>query len=373
MKKKIRITISTLNGGGAEKVLINLLKELNDEYMIDLFLITKQGVYLKEVPKEITINYNFEPLISDNWLKKVKNSMIARYKNIIWKLDCSYIYNKNKKKYDYEIAFLEGVSTQIVSKSKNNNTKKIAWIHTDLIKHRVLDKSIERKIYKKFDTIICVSNQAKESFLELYPEYKKKVKVIYNLINKKEILEKSNFELNNEFQYLNIISVGRLVKAKGYDILLNACELLLAKKIYFKLIILGEGPEENELKKYIKYNKLEEYIKLKSFKENPYPYIKKADIFVLASRYEGFSLVLAEAIVLEKPIIATTCTGPNEILNNGKYGIQVPIENVEKLAEALEMLLLDENKRMYYSKKSEERKFFFDMNKTLIEVKSLFT
>nr|WP_306558954.1 glycosyltransferase [Cetobacterium somerae] len=179
--------------------------------------------------------------------------------------------------------------------------------------------------------------------------------------------------MNNEFQYLNIISVGRLVKAKGYDILLNACELLLAKKIYFKLIILGEGPEENELKKYIKYNKLEEYIKLKSFKENPYPYIKKADIFVLASRYEGFSLVLAEAIVLEKPIIATTCTGPNEILNNGKYGIQVPIENVEKLAEALEMLLLDENKRMYYSKKSEERKFFFDMNKTLIEVKSLFT
>ncbi|MGL5989247.1 glycosyltransferase [Cetobacterium sp.] len=369
--KKVRITINNLGGGGAEKVLIKLLEKLNFKYEIDLFLITKSGVYLEEVPKNIKIDYNFKELFSNNILARVKNSILARGKEKIYSKDKSFIYNLNKKKYDYEIAFLEGRSTEIVANSKNLSSKKIAWVHTDLIKRRLMSIEEERIIYSKFDEIICVSNHSRNSLLELYPEYENKTKVIYNPIDSEEILNKSLDKIEMNKDRVNLVTVGRLSDEKGYDLLLKAIKNLRDKNLNFKLYIVGTGPYEKFYKTYILENNLQNYVEMVGFQKNPYPYIKSADIFVSSSRYEGFPLVLAEAIVLKKPVIATKCTGPIEILDNGKYGILAEVEDVKSLELSLEKLILDENCRKYYSEMSKSRKELFNIKEVLEEVQNL--
>lgn len=369
--KKIRIIIDNLAGGGAEKVLINLLQKLNRKYEIDLFLITKSGVYLEEVPSNICVQSNFKVLSSNNFIERIKNSLEARIKDRIYYLDKSFFYNLNKKRYDYEIAFLEGVSTEIVANSKNKYSKKIAWVHTDLLKHRTMDIEKERKLYSKFNEIICVSNHSKDSLLKLYPEYEARTKVIYNIIDEEDVLIKSKEKIVLKKDKVILVSVGRLINAKGYDLLLNAINNLKNKKINFKLLILGSGGQEKVLKKHIEENKLQEYVELLGFKKNPYPYMRKADIFISSSRYEGFSLVVAEAMLLNKPIIATDCTGPKEILNDGQYGILVPIEDVKSLENAMESLILDKDKREVYSELSKRRKKIFNSEDVLKKIEEL--
>ena len=225
-----------------------------------------------------------------------------------------------KDKYDTEIAFLEGMSSIYLSKTECKN--KIAWVHIDLEKHRLMTKEKEREMYKNYNKIVCVSNQSKSAFEKLYPEFSNRTVVVYNPIDREEIIEKSyeKIEKFKDGNKVTFIAIGRLHEQKGFDILLKAHKLLQDEKIESSLVILGEGDEEENLKKYILENDLEKSVKLLGFKENPYPYLKQSDIFISSSRYEGYPLVLCEAICLGKPIIATRCTGAKEILENGKYG-----------------------------------------------------
>ena len=285
---------------------------------------------------------------------------------------CTFLIKKLKNRnYDVEIAFLEGNSTVLIA-NRNSRAKKISWIHTDLLKHRVINKSLEKKSYEKMDKVICVSEDSKKSLLKLYPELENKVQVICNPIDQNNILQKANEKLKFNKKKINMITIGRLIKIKGYDILLQSHNKLIKKGIEYNLIILGEGEERKNLEKYIKQNNLENNTQLLGFKENPYPYLKQADIFVSASRYEGYPLVLCEAICLGKPIIATNCTGPKEILENGKYGLIAEVENVEDLAEKMEELILDKKLREKYSDLSKERARIFNIKKTLEEIESLF-
>ena len=307
------------------------------------------------------------------------NILYRKFKSMIIKLlryfYCSYpslIKKLKNKNYDIEIAFLEGYSTVLVANRKNNS-KKIAWVHIDLEKHKMVPRKLERISYCKINKIICVSEDSKKSVLNLYPENKDKIKVIYNPIDKKNIVEKSNKKINFEFEKnkVNIITLGRLSQQKGYDILLQSHNKLIKEGLDYNLIILGEGAKRNSLEKYIKEKNLENNTQLLGFKENPYPYLKKADIFISSSRYEGFSLVVAEAICLNKPIIATKCTGPLELLKKGKYGLMAEVENVEDLAEKMKKLILDKSLREKYSSLSKERSEIFNIKKTMQKIENL--
>lgn len=232
------------------------------------------------------------------------------------------------------------MSTVYLSEIECNN--KIAWIHADLAYHRLMSFEKEKNIYSKYNKIICVSGQVKDSFLKLYPEYKDKIKVIYNPIDSKEIIEKSQEKIERfKNDIFTFISVGRLVKQKGFDILLKAHKLLLEEGILNNLVILGEGSERENLEKYIKQNKLENTVKLFGFKKNPYPYIKQADAYVLSSKYEGYPLVLCEALVLNKKIVASDCTGVMEILENGKYGFIVKKDSEISLKEGMKRIIVE--------------------------------
>lgn len=368
--KKILIVIDSLTGGGAEKVLLDILKKIDKKkYSIDLFLLYKHGIYIEEIKKYVNNLNGLKPRnekYDKNIIFRKCNSLFFKIRN--WLFLNEYIY-KIKKSYDIEIAFLEGQSTQYIANRKSL-AKKISWIHIDLQKHRILNKKIERNVYKKINKIICVSKDSKKSVIGLYPEFEKKIKVIYNLIPKKEILDKSK-EYIAKNKKITLLTIGRLNLQKGYDILLKAHKKLIKEGLDYNLKILGEGMLKKEFQEYIVKNNLSKNTELVGFKANPYPYIKNSDVYVMSSRYEGFPLVLCEAIILNKPIIATKCTGPLEILDNGKYGELVEVENIDELANAMKKLIVDEKLRKKYEKLSIERSNFFEDEKIIKEIEEL--
>ncbi len=376
--KKILIVIDNLCGGGAEKVLTDVLLNINrDKYDIDVLLINKIGVYIENLKEFYNILY-----LSEYIPNKKSNIMFRKFNTLIFKIKSNlmagkYFANKLVNNcYDIEISFLEGMSAKFVGNRKNN-AKKIAWVHTDLEKHKTINRAIEKRCYNRMDKIVAVSNDSKKSIENLYPNLKNNISVIYNPVDARKITRLSNdniddkiyFESNNE---VNFISIGRLNKVKGYDILLEVHKQLIEEGYKHNIYILGEGREYEDLNNYINRNNLNDTAHLLGFKKNPYPYLKQSDVFISSSRYEGFSLVIAESMVLGKPIIATSCTGPRELLNDGEFGILAEVESVESLKEAMKAMIISKEKIEYYSTKSLERSSIFDLNKTIKEVENLF-
>lgn len=373
--KRILFVINSLPGGGAEKVLYDILRKIDKQkYNIEIFLINNEGIYIDKIKNlGVKIDYLFpkrKDKVNFVLYRKIK-SCILLIKKFLYLRFPRLVYKLKHKRYDIEIAFLEGNPTLFLGNRKTTALK-IAWVHNDLEKHRVLSKKNEKKAYSKMNKIICVSNDSKKSVENLYPELQENIEVIYNPIPKEEILSKS-LEIENIYskKKINIVTVGRLNVQKGYDVLLKAHKELLKEGLDYNLYILGEGEERKKLEKYIKENNIEKNTFLLGFKENPYPYIKQANIFISSSRYEGYSLVVAEALCLEKPVIATKCVGPIELLNNGKYGLLAEVENIDSLKEKMKKLILDEELRIKYSELSRERAKIFDIEKTMKEIERL--
>lgn len=370
--KNIIFIINTLEGGGAEKLLVSLLKKLNPlKNNIFLLVLEKKGIYIKEIEKLEKIKVYY--LIDEKEEEKNK-SIKKKIKKFIYCLLGGIIVKKKiKVNFDIGIAYLEGPSTFFLACLKNCK-RKISWVHTDIEKNKVMNKILEKISFSKMDKIICVSNDVKKSVKNLYPSLKDKLSVIYNQVDKSEIKELAKLDSDDKIRKdkISLITIGRLNYAKGYDILLQAHNELLNDKIDYNLYILGIGEEEKKLKKYIKEKEITKNTFLLGFKKNPYPYIKQADIFISSSRYEGYPLVLCEALCLEKPIIATKCTGSIEILENGEYGLLSEVENVEGLKENIKKLVLDKELRKEYSILAKKRAEIFDIDKNIKELEKIF-
>ncbi len=368
MKKSILIIQESLGGGGAERVLINILNKIDyTKYSVDLLLLFEEGVYLKKVPENVNVKRVWKG--NDNgpikkYIRKVKRTIIRFCPKIIYKLFV-------KDKYDVEIAFVEGLSTMVLANSTNDKSKKISWVHIDLKKHRTMSIEKERKYYKKIDNIVCVSNDSKKVFDELYNEYRNKSTVIYNMINKQEIESLSNESVNYTFETPTVVAVGRLTDQKRFDILIQAHKKLIDEGIVHNLLILGTGPNESELSKLINKLGLKDTVKLLGFIENPYPYIKNATAYAMSSDFEGLPLVIAEALVLGKAIVSTKCTGPNELLKDGEYGIVCEIGDVDGLKNGIKNLLINYELRDEMGKKSLIRSEIFNEEKVLSEIQKL--
>lgn len=372
--KKILIVIDTLAGGGAERVLKDLLMHLDkSKYNIEILLNHKQGIYLKEINKDYKVmsyNKNREEYSKITIFRKIKSLYLITKNRLLTSV---FFTNKIiKDEYDLEIAFMQGWSTSVVSR-RRNKSKKIAWVHTDLEKRKNFHKEVESEEYSYFDKIIAVSKDSAKSIENLYPEHNNKIEVIFNPVDVELIKEMSKEDsIKFPTDRFNLVTVGRLEYVKGYDILLKAHKELIEEGIIHNLYIVGKGEEEYNLIKYISENKIESSVTLLGFKPNPYPYILKSDGFVVSSRNEGYSLVLAEALVLGKPIVATKCTGPKELLNNGEYGIMVEINDIQSLKEGIKELIINNNKRDYYRDKSLRRSEIFNIKDIIQEVENLF-
>lgn len=372
MKKNILFVMQHLNGGGAEKVLIDILRNFNYElYNVDLLLIFEEGVYLKDIPNEVNIISIIKSFIL---VKKVPGKVQKLFTKYIKNNEMNNLYKKFvKKKYDVEIAFLEGISTKFVASSYNKESKKIAWVHTDLLNNHWTDlyfKNLaeEINVYDKFEKIVCVSEYAKRAFLKKFGDFKT-ADVIYNALDINNIRNKASEKLEANERF-TICSVGRLVPQKGFDRLINVAKMLKQEEINIKFQIIGRGSKEKELLKMIKEYKLQDSVNIVGFTKNPYKYINNCDVFVCSSRNEGFSLVVAEAIILNKTIISTRCAGPVELLNDGEFGIIV--DNTEaELYNSIKQIYFDNDKIKYYEEKTKERINFFDIEEKMNQIYKL--
>lgn len=330
MKKRILFVIESLSGGGAEKVLSVIVKYFNyEKYDVTVCPIVDTGVYCEEVKKFVN---HYIPIISyhGNFISQFWNRI--KYKLIYSLLPLKWVYEIFiPKGNDVEIAFCEGFVTKLLSQA-SSQSKKIAWVHIDLLYYPwpvelgIYKNSDEEKLaYSIYDKIVCVSQTVENSFHDKYGL--KNTCTIYNPIDIEAIRQNAGNPVCNNGKAMRIISIGRLVHQKGYDRLLEVAKHLYDEGYKFYLTILGEGVERQPLESFIEQNSMASYVSLPGFSENPYKHLVNSDLFVCSSRAEGFSLVIAEALVLGIPVISTYCSGPNELLDGGKQGLLVENTN----------------------------------------------
>ncbi len=331
-KKKTLIRIGSLRHGGAEKVLVTFLKNLpEDKYEIDLLLNLYSGKYLTDVPDWINILYlNKGEMITTNRLQDLPvKAFRVIYQKVLKRFpQLLYQFILKRKKYDIEFGAIHGMRDEILN-SPLKSSKKLIWVHNDLKKtefHNYTDDEF-RKFFG-FNKIMVISEKIKEDFekVAITDEETNKIVRIYNPLDTEEILSKSNIEII-DYQFnkdvKTFISVGTVFPQKGFDRLLKVHRRLLDEGFHHNILIIGDGYDFENIKKLKDELGVSETAKLFGFTDNPYPYFKKADFYILSSRYEGFPTVLFEAITLKKKIIATDVSGVREMLENGKLGLIV--------------------------------------------------
>ena len=389
MKKKILFLIHTLGGGGAEKVLANLVNNMDKNlYDVTLMTVIDTGVFKKDVSQDVTYK-TMVPLPSKNGRINDSGSLLKKKSKLSGKLikiytafwrymPIKWVYRIFiKEKYDIEVAFLEGICAKIIANSTNKNSKKISWIHVDLEnqhKSGKIFKSLkeEEQIYNKFDDIVCVSQYVKTQFQKMFTVHGNIV-VRYNPVDVQEIIQKSSKPMDekNLRRKFTVCSVGRLNAQKSYIRLLECHKRLMEEGNDYDLWIIGEGTDRENLAAYIEKNNLNDSVKLLGFKINPYCYMKNADLFVCSSIAEGFSTVATEALVLGLPVVTTDCSGMQELLGDSEYGI-ITENSVDGLYEGMKRILQDQELYAEYKVKAQMRTQIFDMENSINEIQCLF-
>lgn len=335
MKQKILIRIGSLRHGGAEKVLVTFLKNLpQDQYEIDLLLNLYSGKYLTEVPAWVHILYlNKGEMITTNRLQDLpKKAFRVLYQKILKTFPkILYRFVLKGKKYDVELAAIHGIRDEILN-SPLKFSKKIVWIHNDLKKtefHHYTREEFHK--FFGFDKIMVISDKIQKDFEDAATTEKEKQKIvrIYNPLDTEDIILKSQEPKARDqaehsiMKQPTFVSVGTVFPQKGFDRLLKMHKKLLDEGFEHKILIIGDGYDFENIKKLQEKLKVTESSSLLGFTDNPYPFIKKADFYILSSRYEGFPTVLFEALTLKKNIIATDVSGVREMLAEGRLGLIV--------------------------------------------------
>ncbi len=345
---KILFFIENLSAGGAEKVLQNLVNNMDKEK----FDITVQTVWRENPEKYLNKNIKYKyiyPCYSKLNNYKYRLSVLLK---AIYPLHI-------KGDYDIEVAYLECGATKVISTSTNKKARKIAWVHCDLSKKISNINEFKTKSenwYKKFDKVVCVSRDVENSFKSIYGN-EFDTEVIYNVIDDYSIKEKAEKTVDDySFDEKNptIVSVGRLSKQKRFDRLIEAHRLLLDGGISNNLLIIGEGDERESLEQTIISSGVQSTVTLLGFKSNPYPYIKNADLLAISSDYEGFSSFVAEGLILGKAIVTTKCNGMKELLGRSQYGIITECD-AKALSEGIKKLLTDNSLKKEYERNAAER------------------
>ncbi|KGJ50178.1 hypothetical protein KD33_04405 [Clostridium sp. NCR] len=380
--KKILFTIGMFAGGGAEKVLVNMVNSLDpNRYDITVYSVFDTGINtgLNKNIKHIS-TFKVKPGANDSVKQNTIKSKIKNFAFIsFWRFfPMKIFYRLNiKESYDIEIAYVEGIPHKIISASSNKKSKKLAWVHIDLYTHkraRELYRNIneEKDVFEKFEKIVFVSEYSKESFKKVYGD-SKKLTTRYN-VNLTEEIKSRSVEKVDEIKNVKrplFVSIGRLHDQKGYDRLLEVCNKLSKANYEFELWIIGDGALKEEFEDYINKNNLNGKVKLLGFKANPYKYLSKADWFIASSRYEGYSTVVSESLILQIPVIVTNCSGMDEITDGGKYGLIVD-NTKEGILNGMKKILDNPELHQIYKERAIERSKFFNKEETLKQIETLF-
>jgi len=334
---EVAFFMSNLQGGGAERVMVNLAKSLSEHALkVDFVLANAEGPYLRDLPSSINVvdlqckrtRYAISPLSS--YLRQRTPRVLI-----------SGLHQAN-------------LVAVIAKKRSSSNLGLVVTIHNQMSEEMIHTPGLTgkfipllvRAFYPKADKIICVSNGVAQELINKYHLPKSKIQVIYNPVVAQDMFKKAEEPLDHPWfqpgQPPIILGVGRLTAAKDFETLIKAFALV-RNKTETRLMILGEGPERAKLEQFVKQLGLENDVSMPGFVDNPYKYMKRSSVFVLSSRWEGLPTVLVEALALGLPVVSTDCpSGPAEILENGKWGRLVPVGAPKALADAILAAMNDE-------------------------------
>lgn len=366
MKKKILFVIPSLELGGAEKSLVNLLNEIDEtKYDIDLFLFYKKGFFIDAVPPHVNILCNdtkkfksfSQPLgkFIGSFFKKIdvlglyhrlcftiKNRIISNpaiAEQNSW-INVKHFYPKLQNEYDVAIGYLEK-STHYFVVDNIKAKKKIGWIHTDLQALK-LNLHHEEKYFNKLDKVVFVSEGLQQRLAKVSPFLKDKSTSIENIVSSKIINDLSMKTPIIQFdnQKFNIIFIGRLVEEKGLYLAIDALGILSKKGYDFRFYLVGKGILENNLRSYAERNNIIDKIIFLGAQSNPYSLIKQSSLFLMTSLYEGKSIALEEAKILKVPIVITNFSSANDQITDKETGLIAEM-NPLSIANCIEVLMKD--------------------------------
>ena len=270
------------------------------------------------------------------------------------------------EEYDLAVAYLEGASTYFVAESVQA-VKKAAFLHIDY-GSAGYTKELDRGCYRVFDRIFAVSDEVQERFLDMYPQYRSKMYVFHNLVDQERIrtLAQAGEGFTDGFSGFRILTVGRLDHQKAYDIAIRALAILKEAGLCVRWYVLGEGSERKRLENLSKALKVNEDFILYGSVDNPYPYYRQCDLYVHATRFEGKSIAVQEALTLGCAVLASDCSGNREQLTDGVDGRFCEL-SPEGLASGIQKLLLDEALRKRLGKAAAQKTTVYakDMDRLL--------
>ncbi len=392
--EKILFMCINMNIGGTEKALLTMLNEMDrSKYEITLLMLEEYGGFLNQIPDGIKVMYlkeyktlkkfiNDPPqLVAKELIKnrKVIKGLSVLFVYIISKLmkDISIYYkyilsnvDTLNEEYDIAIAYagpMDFISYFVINKIKSK--KRVQWIHFDITKIG-FNVNFAKKIYDKFDKVFVVSNEGKDKLINFLPSLKDKTEVFFNIISCK-MIEKMSYEgegFSDDFDGTRILTVGRLSKEKGQDLIIPVLKKLKENGYKVRWYCIGDGPAKKEYEKLVdELNIKDDFIFLGS-KLNPYTYMKECNIYVQPSKHEGYCITLGEARCFNNPIVTTNFTGANEQIVNENTGLVCEI-NEEEIYKAIKKLLDD--KKLYKNIKDNLNNEIVDSTKEIRKLESI--
>lgn len=365
--KNVLFLIPTLGGGGAERVLVNLVNNLDkNKYKVTLQTLFDTGGNREFLASHIEYRTNFRRIIPAN--------------TKLFKLfSPGFLYNfLIGRKYDIVVSYLEGPTERIVSGCPYKDTKLVNWIHVE--QHTKERASYSYRSYfeaqqclDRFDQTVCVAETVKKDIEKLF-QFNHPCCVLYNTNENHKILEFAKESISNLIyskDTINVVSVGRLIEQKGYDRLIRVHKRLLQENLCHNIYIIGAGGLEKKLVSLVDHEGVSKTFHFLGFHKNPYKYMAKADLFVCSSRREGFSTAVTEALFLSLPVVSTDCSGAKELLGaKSEYGM-VTENSEEGLYNGMKMILSNKDLLLHYHKKAEERALKFSKSKTIEAVENM--
>ncbi len=359
-KIDICFTIGWLGGGGAERVMLNLIRKLPREK----FNVTVISIFKDQLPPDLSyINYK--------WVFPVKFRGTI---TILRLFSPQFLYKRiigSKGDFDIVVSYWEGVTMRIVSGVTDNGGRRpkiINWIHNEFKSLRPLSRMFRSKAefnraMDKYDSFAFVADSARQNLTSFMPRIQAKSQTIYNVIFPEEIKEQGRESIDPSLfgkDKINIVSVGRLAKAKGFDRLIRIIGQAKEKGLNVHLYLIGTGGLKEELEQEAARCNVSENITFLGWQSNPHKFVSKADLFVCSSLHEGYSTVVSEALILGTPVITTLCSGMKELIGeNNEFGLIV--ENDEKqLSDAVINVLQNKELLTQLRHKAAQREKLFN-------------
>jgi len=380
--KKVLFVVDEKKMGGVSILLSDILNSINiKKYDIDVLVLHNNGDYLSNLPKSVnilygtsffnTVDYTIGEVIRSKSISKIYSKIRLVYLMKTKRIGKRIAKERKKilnKKYDVEVAFKDGFCALFTA--YGDSIRKYHWLHVDYEKYDCTSKytSLFQEIFPKFDKIIGISNHVIEKFKEKYSV--SMTDVIYNIIDGEKILKKSLEEkVNFDKSKLNLVAVGRIHKVKGYDRLIDVINKLNNENKINDVVlrIIGDGPEFSNIKNKIKENHLEDKVLLLGKMNNPYPYVKESDLFIMCSHNEGFGNVIIESFVLGVPVLSLEIASIKEIMTDS-YGM-IYSNSFEGLYNGIRDVLDNHEELDKY--KNNLKNYHYDTKKIINQIESL--